>query len=94
MPGEKPPGAEKIIKNKLNPHIASSSRIDPQPHQCEASALTTVRSLLLQSRELRAESEASKLAELYKELLPTASLSLPPSQGVTADQYCLTTVII
>ena len=29
VPGEKPLGAEKRTNNKLNPHIASSSRIDP-----------------------------------------------------------------
>ena len=35
-----------IINNKLNPHIVSSSRIDPEPRQWEASALTTAPSLL------------------------------------------------
>ena len=44
--GGKPLGAEKITNNKLNPHIGSSSRIDPKPHRWEASALTTVPSLL------------------------------------------------
>ena len=48
VPGEKPPGAEKRTNcnNKLNPHIASSPRNDPEPNQCEASALTTEPSLL------------------------------------------------
>ena len=46
VPGEKSLGAEKRPNNKLNPYIASSLRIDPQPHWCEASALTTVPSLL------------------------------------------------
>ena len=46
VPGEKPLGAEKRTNHKLNPHIASSSRIDPEPHRWEASALTTAPSLL------------------------------------------------
>ena len=37
---------EKRINNKLNPHIASSLRIDLEPHWWEASALTTAPSLL------------------------------------------------
>ena len=54
VPGEKPLGPEKRINNKLNPHnfIGSSPRIDPQPHQWEASALSTARSLLPQKRKL------------------------------------------
>ena len=44
--GGKPLGAERRTNNKLNPHIASSSRIDPKPHGWEASALTTMPSLL------------------------------------------------
>ena len=46
VPREKPLGAEKRTNSKLNPHIASSSRIDPQPHRWEASALATAPSLL------------------------------------------------
>ena len=46
VPGEKPLGAEKRTNNKLNPHIASSSRIDPEPYRWKASALTTAPSLL------------------------------------------------
>ena len=39
--GEKPLGAEKRNNNKLNPRIASSpsSRIDPEPHRWEVSAI-------------------------------------------------------
>ena len=46
VPGEKPLGAEKRTNNNLSPHIASSPRIDPEPHRWEASALTTAPSLL------------------------------------------------
>ena len=46
VPGENPLGAEKRTDNKLNPHIASSPRIDPEPHRWEPSALTTAPSLL------------------------------------------------
>ena len=38
--------AEKRTKNKLNPHMASSPRIDLEPHWWEASALTNAPSLL------------------------------------------------
>ena len=48
VPGEKPLGAEKRTNNKLNPHIVSSSRIDPKSHWRETSALTTAPSLLPQ----------------------------------------------
>ena len=41
VPGEKPLGARKTTNNKLNPHIASSPKIDPEPHRWEASALST-----------------------------------------------------
>ena len=44
--GEKLLGAEKRTNDKLNPHIASSPRIDPEPHRREANALTTAPSLL------------------------------------------------
>ena len=46
VPGEKPLGAEKRTKNQLNPHFASSPRIDPEPRRWEASALTATPSLL------------------------------------------------
>ena len=46
VPGEKPLGAEKRTKNQLNPHFASSPRIDPEPRRWKASALTTAPSLL------------------------------------------------
>ena len=46
VPGEKPLIAEKRTNNKLNPHIASSSRIYPEPHRWEASALTSASFLL------------------------------------------------
>ena len=38
--------AEKRANNKLNQHMASGPRIDPEPHWWEASALTTAPSLL------------------------------------------------
>ena len=45
VPGEKPLGAEKRT-NKLNPHLTLSQGIEPGPHWWEASALTTMPSLL------------------------------------------------
>jgi len=44
--GEKPLRAEKRTNNKLNPQMVSSPRIHSKPHRWEASALTTVPSLL------------------------------------------------
>ena len=42
VPGDKPLGATERTNNKLNPHIASTPRVEPGPHWWEASALTTV----------------------------------------------------
>ena len=41
LPGEKLLGTRTRTKNKLNPHPTPSLGIEPQPHWCEASALTT-----------------------------------------------------
>ena len=46
VPGEKPLGAGTRTNNKLNPHMTPSPGIEPGPHWWEASALTTVPSLL------------------------------------------------
>ena len=46
MPGEKPLGARTRTNNKLNPHMRQSPGIKHGPHWWEASALTTVPSLL------------------------------------------------
>ena len=46
VPGEKPLGAKTKTNNKLNPHMTPSPGIEPGPHWCEMSALTTAPSLL------------------------------------------------
>ena len=46
VPGEKPLGARERTNNKLNPHMASDLGIEPGPHWCERSALTTTPPLL------------------------------------------------
>ena len=43
--------AEKRTNNKLNPHMASGPRIDPEPHLWEASVLTTAPSQLTSSEK-------------------------------------------
>ena len=45
-PGAKPLRARTRTNNNLNQHRAPSPGIEPQPHWCEASALTTAPSLL------------------------------------------------
>ena len=47
VPGEKPLGARTRTNNKLNPRMTPSPGIKSGPHWWEASALTTVLSLLL-----------------------------------------------
>ena len=39
VPGEKPLGARMRTNNKLNPHMTSSSGMEPGPHWWEARAL-------------------------------------------------------
>jgi len=45
--GEKPVGAERITKNKHNPHMKPGPGIEPVIYWSDASALTSAPSLLL-----------------------------------------------
>jgi len=46
VPGEKAYGAEKRTNNELNPHMTPCPGIKPMTHWWQASALTTVPSIL------------------------------------------------
>ena len=48
VPREKPLGARERTINKLNPHMALTTRFEPGPYWWEASNLTTAPSLALQ----------------------------------------------
>ena len=52
VPGGKPLGARERTNNKLNPHMASTSGVEPGPHRWEASALTTAPSLAPQGNDV------------------------------------------
>ena len=52
VPGEKPLGVRERKNNKLNPHMASTSGVEPGPHRWEASALTTAPSLAPQRNDV------------------------------------------
>ena len=58
--GKKTLGARTRTSNKLNPHVTSGPGIEPGPHWWEASALTTVSSLLPYTGNLAVFNSVSK----------------------------------
>ena len=74
-------GQDQMIK--LNPHMKPSQGIEPGSHSCEASALTTVSSLLsstLFSKFLLFVPKASGNIILHDTLSPNSKQPLSPSQ--------------